>query len=329
MFICQNNFVPLFEQLNSMQTLPSISIIVPIYGVEKYIAQFADSLLSQSYPHLQFVFVNDGTKDLSMDILQRKIEEDYPHLRPQIVIVNKENGGLPAARRTGLEHATGDYIYNVDPDDWLAEGALEKMAQKIAETGCDLLYFGMVKVYAKRKSYKRQPVYTEQQREKFVWDIYNHHAAGSLCNKCIKRTLFEEHTIYTPRYSHAEDCFVTTQIVGYATKIAYLDEMLYFYRKDNPAAMSRNAIRRRKREYALNFLHLYEMYRDVPAEQNPVAVIFDDILMQAGWYSIFYGLGLFEQFPYLKDGVLRAKIHSGTDVPIVAQLFTKFVARCK
>ena len=312
-----------------MQKNVSISVIIPVYGVERYIAHFAESLFSQNYPHLQFVFVNDGTKDNSISILNKIIDEKYSHLRPQIVIVDKENGGLPAARRTGWEHATGDYIYNVDPDDWLAEGALEKMANKIVETGCDLLYFGLVKVYAKRKSYKHQRVYTAEQREKFVWDCYNHHALGSLCNKCFKRTLLEEYTIYTPQYSHAEDCFVTTQLVGYAQSFAYIDEMLYCYRKDNPAAMSRKAVRKRKREYALNFLDLYEKYRDVPLAENPVAVIFDDILMQAGWYSVFYRLNLFKEFPYLAEGVRKAKIHRNTDVPIVAQLFTKLVALFK
>ena len=312
-----------------MQKNVSISVIAPIYGVERYIAHFAESLFSQNYSHLQFVFVNDGTKDSSMEILDKIIEERYSHLRPQITIVNKENGGPAAARKTGLEYATGDYIYYVDSDDWLAEGALEKMANKIAETGCDLLYFGMVKVYTNRKSYKHQRVYTAEQREKFVWDCYNHHALGSLCNKCIKRSLFEEHTIYVPQYSYAEDCFVTTQVVGYATNIAYLDEMLYCYRRDIPSSMSRKAVRKRKREYTLNFLNLYEKYRDVPVEQNPVAIIFDDILMQAGWYSVFYGLNLFKEFPYLAEGVRRAKIHRKTDVPIVAQLFTKLVALFK
>ena len=312
-----------------MEKKPTISVIVPVYGVEKYIAHFAETLFSQSYPNAQFVFVNDGTKDSSMEVLNRVIDEKYSHLRPQIVIVNKENGGLPAARRTGLEHATGDYVFNVDPDDWLAEGALEKMAEKIAETDCDILYFGMLKVYAKRKSYKHQRVYTAEEREKFVWDIYNHHAMGSLCNKCIKRSLFEEHTIHTPRYSHAEDCFVTTQLVGYAQSFAYLDEMLYCYRKDNPTAMTRNSIRRRKREYALNFLDLYEKYHEVPTEQNPVAVILDDIVMQAGWYSTFYRLDLFKAYPYLAAAVRKAKIHLMTDVPIVAQLFTKLVALFK
>ena len=79
-----------------------ISLVVPIYGVEKYIRQFAESALGQTYQDLQFVFVNDGTKDRSMDILNELIEEKYQHLKSRIVIVNKENQGLPATCSTGL-----------------------------------------------------------------------------------------------------------------------------------------------------------------------------------------------------------------------------------
>ena len=81
-----------------------LSLIVPIYGVERYIKQFAESALGQSYDDIQFVFVNDGTKDKSMEILEELIEERFNQLRPRIVIVNKENGGLPSARKmTGLK----------------------------------------------------------------------------------------------------------------------------------------------------------------------------------------------------------------------------------
>ena len=91
-----------------------ISVIVPVYGVEKYIAEFARSVFSQSYPHVQFIFVNDGTKDNSMNILNEVIDTEFPDIRAKVVIVDKKNAGLPAARRTGLEYATGDYVYHVD-----------------------------------------------------------------------------------------------------------------------------------------------------------------------------------------------------------------------
>ena len=76
-----------------------ISLVVPVYGVEKYIAEFARSVFSQTYPHVQFIFVNDGTKDNSMQVLNDVIENEYPALRDRIVIVDKKNGGLPEERQ--------------------------------------------------------------------------------------------------------------------------------------------------------------------------------------------------------------------------------------
>ena len=85
-----------------------LSLIAPIYGVEKYIRKFAETALGQTYEDMEFIFVNDGTKDRSMEILEELIEEQFSHLRPRIVIVNKENGGLPSARKSGLEVAQGE-----------------------------------------------------------------------------------------------------------------------------------------------------------------------------------------------------------------------------
>lgn len=304
-------------------TNPKISIIAPIYGVERYIVEFAESVLSQNYPHTEFVFVNDGTKDRSVELLEELIERKYQHLKPQIQIINKINGGLPAARRTGLDHATGDYIYNVDTDDWLSEGSVEKIAAKIAQTDADVVYFNYVKEYPTRSSVKKERAYRPDQQRRYVRNMYNHHSFGTLCNKCVRRSLFDKHTIYVPKYGYAEDCFVSTQVVGYARSIAYLDEDIYHYRKGDPNAMTAQQRKKRKREYALNFLDLYEKYRDVPIEENPVAVILDDIVMQAGWYSIAYGLDLFREYPWLKKAVCKSKMHLGTDVWLPMQLITK------
>lgn len=92
-----------------------VSIVVPVYGVERYIRQFAESALGQTYQNIQFVFVNDGTKDRSIEILNELIEEKYQHLKPRILIVDKENQGLPMARKTGLEHAEGEYVLLLTP----------------------------------------------------------------------------------------------------------------------------------------------------------------------------------------------------------------------
>ena len=121
----------------------AISLLVPIYGVEKYIEKFARTALGQTYQDIQFVFVNDGTKDASMEILRRLIDEEFSHLKERIVIVDKENAGLPAARKTALEHATGKYILFADSDDWLELDAVERVMAKAEETDADIIYFDL------------------------------------------------------------------------------------------------------------------------------------------------------------------------------------------
>lgn len=312
-----------------MQKNITISIIAPIYGVEKYIVEFAESVLSQSYPHIEFIFVNDGTKDRSIELLEELIAQKYEHRREQIKIVHKPNGGLPAARRTGLENATGDYVYNVDSDDWLTEDSISKIAAKIAETDADVVYFNYVKEYPTRSSVKRERCYESDEREVYIRNMYNHRSFGTLCNKCIRRSLFVDNEIFVPQYGYAEDCYVSTQVIGYARSIAYVAENVYHYRKGVATAMTGQQRRRRKREYALNFIDLYLRYKDVPKAENPVACIFDDILIQSGWYSLWYRLDLFKEYGWLAKAVREAKIRCGSDVPVVAQIFTKIVALFK
>ncbi len=303
-----------------------VSVIAPIYGVERYIEKFADSVLSQSYPHIEFIFVNDGTKDRSIEILNDLIERKYSHLKSRINIVNKPNGGLPAARRTGLEHATGDYIYHVDSDDWLSPDAIEKIVDTIYRTGADIVYFNFVKEYPNRPKSKRERVYTSENKVQYIRDMYNHRAFAAVWNKCVSSIIYTDNDLYTPPYGYAEDCCLTTQLVGYAKRIAYLDEELYHYRKGNPGALTGQQRKKRKREYALNFLGLYERYMNVEAKENPVACILDDIAIQAGWYSMIYGLGLFKEYKWLKGAIRKAKIRTDSDLWLVAQLLVKLRA---
>ena len=297
-----------------------------MYGVEPYIVNFAETLLSQRYPHIEFIFVNDGTKDRSVELLEELIERKYSHLKPQIKIVHKANAGLPAARRTGLDHATGDYIYHADSDDWLAEDAIAKIAEKIAQTDADIVYFDFYKEYPTRTKVKRERDYDADAQREYVRNMYNHRSYASVWNKCVRHSLYTDNTIYTPQYGYAEDCYLMSQLVGYSKSIAHLEECLYHYRKGNPNALTKQQRKKRKREYALNFIDLYEKYRDIPQENNPVAVILDDIVIQAGWYSILYNLDLFDNYPWLAEAIGRAQMRRNTDVWLAAQIVTKLCA---
>jgi glycosyltransferase involved in cell wall biosynthesis len=259
-------------------------------------------------------------------VLNELIDKEFAYIRDKVLIVDKPNGGLPAARKTGLEHVTGDYVYHVDPDDWLSPGSFEAIAAKAEETDADIIFFNYVKEYENRTSVKKERPYTIEEKALYARNMYNHKAYGTLCNKCVKRSLYRDNEIFHPQYSYAEDCFLSVQLVGRAKSLAYLDMDIYHYRKNNPHSITHNGRRKRKEEYALNFLNLYECYRDVPENENPVAVILDDVFMQAGWYSIAYGLDLFKRFDYLASKVRKAKLSMGTDVWLPLQLLVKLYA---
>lgn len=301
----------------------TISVVAPIYGVEKYIGQFAESVFNQSYQHVQYVFVNDGTKDNSIAVLESVIDR-YPHLRDRITIVNKQNGGLPAARKTGMEHVTGDYIWHVDPDDWVEPEAFASIAEFALANDCpDIIYFDFFKDYPQKSKHKMEKDFTLAQKECYIRSMYTHRSYGCVWNKCVKRSIYLEGLVDFPEFSYGEDTFLTTQLVGYSHSIAHLKSPLYHYRKGNPNAITRQNRKKRHKEYALNFLNLYERYKDIPTESNPISVIFDDMIIQAGWYSIKYGLDLFSARTYLADAVRKAKIKGRSNVCLSAQLLVK------
>ena len=107
-----------------------LSVIIPIYNVELYIKRCAESTLNQnlSKDEYEVIFVNDGTKDNSVEVLNKAIDfEKYPNFH----IYNKENGGLSSARNFGLDKAHGDYVWFVDSDDWIEPNCLAKIVKKL------------------------------------------------------------------------------------------------------------------------------------------------------------------------------------------------------
>ena len=307
-----------------METNVSISLVIPIYGVERYIVRFAESVLGQAYPFVQYIFVNDGTKDSSMNILESLIEKRYRHLRDRIVMVRQENAGLPAARKKGMEYATGDYVWHIDPDDWIEKDALSRIAECAAGTGADIIYFNFWKEYGSKARLVVEKAYTDARLKEYQRDIFNHRAYGCLWNKCIRRRLYVDNDVMFPKYSYAEDITLTSQLVGYADSISYLDASLYHYRKDNPHSISRIRRKTKAQEAVLNFLSLYERFSS--ASFNPVASILDDMFYRVGWYTVTSHLNMFRRYAYLSGSILNARICTRSYVSVPFQIILKIYA---
>ena len=299
-----------------------ISLIVPIYGVEAYIRQCAESVLAQTYGDIEFIFVNDGTKDRSMEVLEQLIEERFSHLRPQIVIINKENGGLPSARKSGLDAATGEYILFVDSDDWLELDAVERIMAEAVRSDADLVYFHLVKEYGNRQSVKRERTYTAANKHLWVRNMLNYKSYGYTVTKCFRRKLYVENFVSFPKLGMHEDIYLMSQIVFYAQSISHLPEVLYHYRKTNTASMCSQKRSWRHITSSRNLLGLYVDYKD-RLKGSPVEGVIDGVVLRAGWHSMIHDCNLFEEFEWLSEAVSNAKVSTHYRTPLAFQLCVK------
>ena len=170
-----------------------VSIIVPIYGVEKYIERCARSLLEQTYEDIEYIFVNDATLDNSIQILNEVINL-YPHRCEHIkVLSHKENKGLPAARNTGMSVVTGEYIYHCDSDDWIEKDMIQSLCEKVTQEKADIDWYLS---FEKNERYMTQPRYTTPIDA--LKGILSGVMKYNVWNKLVKRSLYEENHIQFP-----------------------------------------------------------------------------------------------------------------------------------
>ena len=275
--------------------MTTVSLIVPIYKVEKYIEQCARSVLGQSWPSIQFIFVDDCSPDSSIDILESLIEREFASLKARIQIIRKPvNEGLPQARKSGIAAATGDYILHVDADDWIEPDAVEKLALKAGETGADVVYFFAWKEFGDGRS----RVITDKEfatPQDFADAVLVHDAHPSVVLKFWRRTLFSPE-IFFPRYGQAEDMVQSLQLLDRAKKAVRLPEPLYHYRRSDSDAMSRSKRARKKSHQLRNYLDLYRFYRD-SIETSPIRRTWRKILRKARLWALLYDRSAIKDYP--------------------------------
>ena len=128
---------------------PKVSIIVPVYNVEKYLHRCMDSLINQSFEDIEIIAINDGSTDGSLDILKEYKEKDS-----RVIIVDKENGGLSSARNEGIKIALGEFITFVDSDDWLDLNTLSDMYENSMKYNCDVVMCSYSREYSNKSKPK-------------------------------------------------------------------------------------------------------------------------------------------------------------------------------
>lgn len=218
-----------------------VSILVPIYGVEKYIERCARSLFEQTYGNLEYIFVDDCTPDKSIDILER-VMEDYPNRKEQVRIIRHEhNRGLAAARNTALDAAQGSFLSHVDSDDYLARDAIRLLVNKQVETGADIVTgnYYIIGTNGIKKAF--EPEYKGKQ-EMLLKTLSSHSGTYVVWRRLINIQLYREHCIGPEEgVDFLEDIRQTTKLVYYANTVARINDHIYYYDKTNDYSYTSSA----------------------------------------------------------------------------------------
>ncbi|WP_154064713.1 glycosyltransferase family 2 protein, partial [Enterococcus faecalis] len=134
--------------------MPKISIIVPVYNVEKYLEKCVRSILAQTFTDFELILVDDGSPDSSGAMCDQFAEQDQ-----RVKVIHKENGGLSDARNAGIEIATGEYLGFVDSDDYIADDMYELLYTNIVKEDADLSICGIYDVYEGKEPVEKQQQY--------------------------------------------------------------------------------------------------------------------------------------------------------------------------
>lgn len=258
--------------------MPKISIIVPIYRVEKYIRRCLDSISAQIFTDWECLLVDDGSPDNS-----GKICDEYALKDSRFRVLHKENGGVSSARQTGLDASSGEYIIHVDPDDWIEQQMLSAMYNKAVSTNANVVLCDYYYETDSRSIYcKQSPSALDSSvvlKEMFI------HLMGVCWNKLVKReTILNNNVRFPEGINYCEDLCFNAQLFKNNISVEYIDSAFYHYVSNPNSLVSVYKYSRIEENIAVvNFLK--------NALSNIDATLFDFIINNA---KISTKIGVFE-----------------------------------
>ena len=219
-----------------MDNKPLISVIVPIYNVEKYLRKCVDSILNQTYENLEIILVDDGSTDNCP-----KICDYYQKKDKRIRVIHKENGGLSDARNCGLDIAKGEYVGFVDSDDFIHHRMFELLLKYLLENNADISICNYTKVTEVDLKIDENIELKEincYSKKEFIKKLVQEDGGKYIVawNKLYKRKIFDQ--LRFPYGRQHEDEFIIHHVIDLSKKIVCINEYLYYYLQRNNSIMS-------------------------------------------------------------------------------------------
>lgn len=209
-----------------------ISVIIPVYQVEKYLPQCLDSVLKQDYEKLEVILIDDGSPDASGAICDAYAQKDS-----RVQVIHQKNGGAAAAKNAGLRMASGEYLSFVDSDDYLEPGAYSHMVKLLRENDADVARCAFRNVF---RTKTEEHLYAQNQAvmtgKAFLCSFLSDWTCGLLWNKLYKRQLFSD--VFFEEGHKIDDEYFTYRGIMNARKVACDNRIVYNYRKRASSVMS-------------------------------------------------------------------------------------------
>ena len=280
--------------------MPKVSVIVPVYNVEKYLRKCLDSVVNQTLEDIEIICIDDGSTDGSGAIL-----DEYAQKDKRIKVIHQENQGLGAARNVGIDLAKGEYIGFVDSDDFIELSCLEKVYSKIEETSSDLCLFGIYRYNSILKIPEEGDSFNLSHYGENVSQICRYtnikkalFTRFSACAKLYQTDFVKKNKLYFPVGIYFEDVFPHIRNMVLAQKICFFDENLYYYRANRTESIMNDPKKEKKKisdlftviDSVYHFLQQRKIYSDLQNE------FIDYLLEQTSYHKIHTALQFKDQF---------------------------------
>jgi len=242
---------------------PTISVIVPIYNVEKYLDKCIESILGQKFTDFELLLINDGSTDNS-----RNICDEYALRDSRIRVFHKTNGGVSSARNIGLKNAKGKYVNFIDSDDWI-ECDMFLTINKIAqEKDIDIIQFGYKKIYStSHKEYNQKSfLYFDSLKQYADSNCFNY----TVFSYFIKKNIIDDfHIRFSEEIKYAEDQEFAIKCISFSNNIQVLPNLFYNYLVRENSAMSQKANLNMATNHILVTQNLINYQKQVPESSLP------------------------------------------------------------
>lgn len=287
---------------------PKISILVPVYGAERFIERCAVSLFEQSYPNMEYVFVNDCTRDKSMEVLQN-VAHRYPEREKQLHMISHEvNRGVGEARNTLLDAATGDFILFIDPDDYVDTNLVERLVQVQTQDDADVVVYDyqILRDSGCEKAKALEP----KTPLDYILSLLRRDTAAGVLGKMIRLRLFNDNNIRVEGGINIEEDFlIILKAIYCARTIATCHGVYYYYDKRNENSITASLTLARLHDEAWFYNHLHDFFRGKEPIIAPT-LHRGEIGYFLEYIKLSLALGKREAYDFVKERILRLQAES-------------------